>query len=53
MWREALSSLVMEEVPHELMGLWLFTANNEVELLGPPELAADHLEVPRPNPQVD
>ena len=52
-WREALSSLVMNDVPHELMGLWLFTAENEVELLGPPELEADHLDVPRPDPQID
>ncbi len=52
-WREALSSLVMGDVPHELMGMWLFTADNEAELLGPPELEADHLDVPRPDPQLD
>ena len=52
-WREALSSLVMDSVPHELLGLWLYTADNDVELLGPPELEADNLEIPRPDPQVD
>ena len=52
-WREALSSLVRSEVPHELMGLWLFAGNGEPVLLGPSDLAADHLTVPLPDPQVD
>lgn len=52
-WREALSSLVRPEVPHELMGLWLFPEDGEAVLLGPSDLAADHLTVPLPDPQVD
>lgn len=52
-WREALSSLVRPEVPHELMGLWLFAGSGEAILLGPRDLAADHLAVPLPDPQVD
>ena len=52
-WREALSSLVRPEVPHELMGLWLFAGNGEAVLVGPSDLAADHIAVPLPDPQVD
>jgi len=52
-WREALSGLVGVEVPHELMGLWLFASPERAILLGPAELAADDLEVPLPGPHVD
>jgi GAF domain-containing protein len=52
-WREALSSLVRPEVPHELMGMWLFAGNGEAVLVGPADLAADHIAVPLPDPQVD
>jgi hypothetical protein len=52
-WREALSSLVATEVPHELLGLWLYTPDHHAVLIGPPALEADHLDVPVPSPQVD
>ncbi len=52
-WREALSGLVRPEMPHELMGMWLFAGNGEAVLVGPGDLAADHLAVPLPDPQVD
>jgi GAF domain-containing protein len=52
-WREALSGLIRSEIPHELMGMWLFAGNGEAVLVGPGDLAADHLAVPLPDPQVD
>jgi len=52
-WREALSGLVRPEVPHELMGMWLFAGNGEAVLVGPGDLAADHIAVPLPDPKVD
>jgi GAF domain-containing protein len=49
-WHAALSNTVAVEVPHDLMGLWLYPAQGGVVLLGPAELAEDELVVPLPSP---
>lgn len=49
-WHDALSNTVAVEVPHDLMGLWLYPAQGGVVLLGPAELAEDDLSVPIPAP---
>jgi hypothetical protein len=49
-WHEALSNTVSVEVPHDLMGLWLYPTQGGVVLLGPAELAQDELVVPLPSP---
>ncbi|HEV7366417.1 MAG TPA: hypothetical protein VGN76_11275 [Gemmatimonadales bacterium] len=49
-WHEALSNTLAIEVPHDLMGLWLYPAQGGVVLLGPAELAEDELVVPLPSP---
>ena len=49
-WHEALSNTLAVEVPHDLMGLWLYPAQGGVVLLGPAELAEDELVVPIPSP---
>jgi hypothetical protein len=49
-WHEALSNTVAVEVPHDLMGLWLYPVQGGVVLLGPAELAEDELVVPLPSP---
>jgi hypothetical protein len=51
-WHEALSNTLAVEVPHDLMGLWLYPAQGGVVLLGPTELAQDDLVVPVPAPQL-
>jgi hypothetical protein len=51
-WHEALSNTVAVEVPHDLMGLWLYPAPGGVVLLGPSELAEDELVVPVPSPHL-
>jgi hypothetical protein len=51
-WHEALSNTVAVEVPHDLMGLWLYPTQGGVVLLGPAELAADELAVPLPSPHL-
>ena len=52
-WHEALSNTVAVEVPHDLMGLWLYPAQGGVVLLAPSELAQDELMVPGPPPQLN
>lgn len=52
-WHEALSNTVAVEVPHDLMGLWLYPAQGGVVLLAPSELAQDELMVPVPAPQLN
>ncbi len=52
-WREVLSSAIGPDLPHSLLALWLFDAVGEPVLLGPPALAEDGLEVPRPAPRID
>jgi hypothetical protein len=49
-WHEALSNTLSVEVPHDLMGLWLYPTQGGVVLLGPAELAEDELVVPVPAP---
>ncbi len=51
-WHQALSNTVAVEVPHDLMGLWLYPSHGGVVLLGPPELAEDDLAVPLPSPHI-
>lgn len=49
-WHEALSNTVAGEVPHDLMGLWLYPTQGGVVLLGPAALAQDDLVIPLPAP---
>jgi GAF domain-containing protein len=49
-WHEALSNTVGVEVPHDLMGLWLYPSQGGSVLVGPAELAEDDLVVPTPAP---
>ena len=51
-WHQALSNTVSVEVPHDLMGLWLYPSQGGVVLLGPAELAEDDLAVPLPSPHL-
>jgi hypothetical protein len=51
-WHQALSNTVSVEVPHDLMGLWLYPSQGGVILLGPVELAEDDLAVPLPQPHL-
>jgi GAF domain-containing protein len=51
-WHQALSNTVSVEVPHDLMGLWLYPSQGGVVLVGPAELAADDLAVPIPAPHL-
>jgi hypothetical protein len=51
-WHQALSNTVAVEVPHDLMGLWLYPSQGGASLLGPTELAADDLPVPIPSPHL-
>jgi hypothetical protein len=50
-WHQALSNTLSVEVPHDLLGLWLYPAHGGPVLLGPAELAADTLELPTPGPR--
>ena len=47
-WYQALSSALATDVPHDLLGFWLYPAAGGSVLLGPAELAADRLAVPEP-----
>lgn len=51
-WHEALSNTVAVEVPHDLMGLWLYPSGGGTVLLGPAELAEDDLAIPLPAPHL-
>ena len=51
-WHEALSNTLAVEVPHDLMGLWLYPTHGGVVLLGPTALAEDDIPVPLPAPQL-
>ncbi|MFN0181135.1 MAG: hypothetical protein ACKVZ0_20195 [Gemmatimonadales bacterium] len=51
-WHMALSNLVGNEVPHQLMGLWVFPERGGVVLLGPDALADDAVAVPIPAPHL-
>jgi GAF domain-containing protein len=49
-WHLALSNLIGQEVPHDLLGLWLFPSRGGVMLLAPEELGGDDLTVDPPHP---
>ena len=49
-WHEALSNTLSVEVPHDLLGLWLYPIQGGVVLLGPSGLAQDDLMIPIPTP---
>lgn len=51
-WHLALSNLVGLDLPHDLLGLWLFPDRGGVILLAPTELAQDHLEIAAPDPHL-
>lgn len=51
-WYQALSSTLSVEVPHDLIGLWLYPSQGGVALVGPEELAADDLPIPVPSPHL-
>ncbi len=51
-WHQALSNMAAVEVPHDLMGLWIYPSQGGVVLLGPAELAEDDLAVPLPSPHL-
>ncbi len=51
-WHQALSNTAAVEVPHDLMGLWLYPSQGGIVLLGPAELAEDDLAVPLPSPHL-
>src|SRR3712207_3660285 len=51
-WHQALSNTVAIEVPHDLMGLWLYPSAGGAVLIGPEELAEDDLVVPLPGPHL-
>ncbi len=57
MWYLALSNVVSVELPHDLLGVWLYPTRGGVELIAPAALAADQLTVPVPpditRPQLD
>ena len=49
-WHAALSNAISTEVPHDLLGLWLYPSHGGSVLLGPEALAQDELVVPLPRP---
>ena len=51
-WHEALSDALGADLPHDLLGLWLFPREGGAVLLGPEALAQDDLAVPLPSPQL-
>ena len=52
-WYSAISNALSSELPHDLLGLWLYPAHGGVVLIGPEALAQDDLAVPLPAPQVE
>ena len=52
-WHEALSDSLGMDIPHDLLGLWLYPAEGGAVLLGPAALEADELKVPLPDPQLE
>ena len=52
-WHQALSNALAADVPHDLLGLWLYPHAGGAVLLGPEALAQDDLTVPLPSPQVE
>src|SRR5215213_5112856 len=52
-WYSALTNALAIDLPHDLLGLWLYPAHGGVVLIGPEALAQDDLEVPLPSPQLE
>lgn len=52
-WHSALSNALSADVPHDLLGLWLYPSHGGAVLLGPEALAQDDLTPPLPSPQVE
>ncbi|HEU5039382.1 MAG TPA: GAF domain-containing protein [Gemmatimonadales bacterium] len=52
-WHAALSNLLAVDLPHDLLGLWLYPAEGGSVLLGPEALAQDELTIPLPAPQLE
>ena len=52
-WHSALSNALSTEIPHDLLGLWLYPWHGGAVLLGPEALAQDDLAVPLPSPQIE
>src|SRR6266508_6025413 len=52
-WHAALSNGLAADVPHDLLGLWLYPSHGDPVLLGPEALAKDDLAVPLPGPRVE
>lgn len=52
-WHQALSNALVVDIPHDLLGLWLYPVGGGAVLIGPSELAADALSIPLPTPQVE
>jgi hypothetical protein len=52
-WHSALSNALAPDIPHDLLGLWLYPSHGGAVLLGPEALAQDELAVPLPSPQVE
>jgi hypothetical protein len=52
-WHAALSNALAPDIPHDLLGLWLYPSHGGAVLLGPEALAQDELAVPLPSPQVE
>ena len=48
-WHLALSNLLGQEVPHDLLGLWLFPERGGVLLLAPQELGRDQVPIQEPD----
>jgi hypothetical protein len=51
-WHAALSDSLSADLPHDLLGLWLYPSDGGPVLLGPEALAQDELAVPVPSPQL-
>lgn len=51
-WHLALSNLIGQEVPHDLLALWLFPERGGAVLLAPEELGRDRVAVAPPDPFV-
>lgn len=47
-WHLALSNAVSSDLPHDLLGVWLYPADGDAVLIAPAALAADQLTVPAP-----
>ncbi|MGN6392784.1 MAG: hypothetical protein ACTHM9_11120 [Gemmatimonadales bacterium] len=52
-WHDALSNALAPDLPHDLLGLWLFPSNGGAVLLGPEALSQDDLPVPVPAPMLE